>query len=69
LGLTFLSIDSIAPGALWKAPTDQRKQAKLQWIDDPSKINGDNLNDTGRETSRPFRNKKREYMEEKIDEL
>jgi hypothetical protein len=23
---------------------DQRKQAKLQWLQDPSKINGDNLN-------------------------
>jgi hypothetical protein len=23
---------------------DQRKQAKLQWLQNPSKINGDNLN-------------------------
>jgi hypothetical protein len=23
---------------------DQRKQAKLQWLQDPSEINGDNLN-------------------------
>jgi hypothetical protein len=23
---------------------DQRKQAKLQWLQDPSKINGDNYN-------------------------
>jgi hypothetical protein len=23
---------------------DQRKQAKLQWLQDPSRINGDNLN-------------------------
>jgi hypothetical protein len=23
---------------------DQRKQAKLQWLHDPSEINGDNLN-------------------------
>jgi hypothetical protein len=23
---------------------DQRKQAKLQWLPDPSEINGDNLN-------------------------
>jgi hypothetical protein len=42
---------------------DQRKQAKLQWLQDPSKINGDNLNDVRRETSRYFRNKKREYPE------
>jgi hypothetical protein len=25
--------------------SDQRKQDKLQWLQDPSKINGDNLND------------------------
>jgi hypothetical protein len=24
--------------------SDQRKQAKLQWLQDPSEINGDNLN-------------------------
>jgi hypothetical protein len=38
---------------------DQRKQAKLQWLQDPSEINGDNLNNIRRETSRHFRNKKR----------
>jgi hypothetical protein len=49
---------------------DQRKQAKLQWLQDPSEINGDNLNNIRRETSRHFRNKKREYMKgKKIDEL
>jgi hypothetical protein len=37
---------------------DLRKQVKLQWLQDPSKINGDNLNNTRRETSRHFRNKK-----------
>ncbi|PNF35141.1 hypothetical protein B7P43_G09272 [Cryptotermes secundus] len=45
---------------------DQRKQAKLQWLQDP---NGDNLNNIRCETSRHFRNKKREYQEDKIDEL
>jgi hypothetical protein len=34
---------------------DQRKQAKLQWLQDPSKINGDNLNNKRRETSRHLR--------------
>jgi hypothetical protein len=44
---------------------DQRKQAKLQWIQDPSEINGDNLNNIRCEASRNFRNKKREYLKEK----
>jgi hypothetical protein len=48
---------------------DQRKQAKLQWLQDPSKINGDNLNNVRREASRHFRNKKREYLKDKINEL
>jgi hypothetical protein len=48
---------------------DQRKQAKLQWLQDPSEINGDNLDNIRRETSRHFRNKKREYLKDKIDEL
>jgi hypothetical protein len=33
------------------------------------KINGDNLNDVRCETSRHFRNKKREYQRDKIDEV
>ncbi|PNF24539.1 hypothetical protein B7P43_G05394 [Cryptotermes secundus] len=48
---------------------DQRKQAKLQWLQDPSELNVDNLNNIRRETSRHFRNKKREYLKDKIDEL
>ncbi|PNF30898.1 hypothetical protein B7P43_G05207 [Cryptotermes secundus] len=48
---------------------DQRKQAKLQWLQDPSELNGDNLNNIRCETSRHFRNKKREYLKDKIDEL
>jgi hypothetical protein len=48
---------------------DQRKQAKLQWLQDPSEINGDNLNNVRHETSRHFRNKKREYLKGKINEL
>jgi hypothetical protein len=48
---------------------DQRKQAKLQWLQDSSEINGDNLNNVRREASRHFRNKKREYLKDKINEL
>jgi hypothetical protein len=48
---------------------DQRKQAKLQWLQDPSEINGNNRNNVKCEASRYFRNKKREYMKHKINEL
>jgi hypothetical protein len=41
----------------------------LQWLQDPSEINGDTLNNIRRETCRHFRNKKREYLKGKIDEL
>jgi hypothetical protein len=41
----------------------------LQWLQDPSEINGDNLNNIRREISRHFRNKKREYLKNKIDEI
>jgi hypothetical protein len=36
----------------------QRQQAKLQWLQDPSKINGDNQNNVRCEASRYFMNKK-----------
>jgi hypothetical protein len=45
---------------------DQRKQAKLQWLQDPSEINEDNLNNVRREANRHFRNKKREYLKDEI---
>jgi hypothetical protein len=48
---------------------DQRKQAKLQWLQNTSQINGDNLQNLRHETSRIFRNKKREYLKGKINEL
>jgi hypothetical protein len=48
---------------------DQRKPAKLQWLQDPSEINGDNLRIVRREASRYFRNRKREYLKDKINEL
>jgi hypothetical protein len=40
---------------------DRRKQAKLQWLQDPSVVNEDNLSTVKWEASRHFRNKKREY--------
>jgi hypothetical protein len=46
-----------------------RKQAKLQWLQDPSEINKDNLNNERCEARRYFRNKKREYLKDKINEL
>jgi hypothetical protein len=38
-------------------------------LQNPSQINGDNLQNLRRETSRTFRNKKREYLKGKINEL
>jgi hypothetical protein len=48
---------------------DQRKQAKLQWLQDPSVVNEDNSRNVRWEASRHFRNKKREYLKDKINEL
>ena len=48
---------------------DQRKQAKMQWIQDPSRSNVDNLNNVRREVSRHFRTKKKAYLRAKIEEL
>jgi uncharacterized protein (DUF2461 family) len=41
---------------------DQRKQDKLQWLQD-------NLNNVRCEASRHFRDKKREYLKDRINEL
>src|SRR5215469_397818 len=48
---------------------DQRKQAKMQWIQDQSRSNVDNLNNIRRDASRHFRNKKKAYLKAKIEEL
>jgi uncharacterized protein YaaR (DUF327 family) len=48
---------------------DQRKRAKLQWLPDPIEINGDNLRIARCEASRYFRNKRREYLKDNINEL
>jgi hypothetical protein len=47
---------------------DQRKQAKLHTLQYSRQINGDNLNNIRREASRHCRNKKREYLKDKINE-
>jgi hypothetical protein len=45
---------------------DQRKQVKLQWLQDPSEINGDNLNNVRREASKHFRNTKEGISEKTV---
>ena len=48
---------------------DERKQAKMQWVQDPNRSNVDNLNNVRREASRHFRNKMKEYLKARIKEL
>ena len=48
---------------------DRRKQAKMQWMQDPSQRNGENLNKVRRDASRHFRKKKKGYLKAKIEEL
>ena len=48
---------------------DQRNQAKMQWIQDPSQSNVDILNNVRREVSRHFRNNKKAYLRANIEEL
>ena len=48
---------------------DQRKRAKMQWIQGPSQSMVDNLNNVRREFNRHFRNKKKAYLRAKIEEL
>jgi hypothetical protein len=60
---------AVSKRAAQKIDTDQRKQAKLQWLQDTSEANEGNLNDIRREASRHFRNKKRKYLKDKINEI
>jgi hypothetical protein len=48
---------------------DRRKQAKLQWLQDASEANEDNLSDVRGAARGNFRSKKREYLKYKINEL
>jgi hypothetical protein len=47
----------------------QRKQAKMEWLPCPNQSNVYNLNNVRFEANRHFRNKKKEYLKAKIDEL
>ena len=49
--------------------SDQRKQAKMQWLKDPNQSKADDLNNVRREASRHFRNQKTEYQKATNDEL
>ena len=48
---------------------DKRKRAIVQWVQDPSQSNVENLNNVRREASRHFRNKKKKYLKAKSEEL
>jgi hypothetical protein len=48
---------------------DQRRQAKMQWVQDPSQSNVDYLNNVKLEASRHFKNEKKKYLEAKFQEL
>jgi hypothetical protein len=48
---------------------DRRKRAKLRRLQDPSVVNEGNLRNVRREASRHFRNKKREYLKYKINDI
>jgi hypothetical protein len=40
----------------------------MQWVQDPSQGNADNLNNVSPDSSRQFRNIKKEYLRAKIEE-
>jgi predicted DNA-binding protein YlxM (UPF0122 family) len=48
---------------------DQRKQAKIRWLQDTNQSNVGNLNNVRREASRHCRKKKKEYLRGKIGGL
>jgi hypothetical protein len=48
---------------------DRRKQAKLQWLQDPSIVNEENLRNVRGDASTRFRNKKGEYLKDKITDI
>jgi hypothetical protein len=45
------------------------KKTSLIAVQDPSEVKRDNLNNVRRKASRHFRNKKREYLKGRINEL
>ena len=48
---------------------DQKKQAKMQWVQEPSHSNLDNLDNARREVCKHFRNKRKEYLKAEIEEF
>jgi hypothetical protein len=48
---------------------DQRKQVKLQRLQDSREINGDNLNNVRRQASMHFQNKRKEYLKDETNEF
>jgi len=48
---------------------DQMKQAKMQWIHDPSQSNVGNLNNVRRDASRHFRNEMKAHLKAKSEEV
>ena len=48
---------------------DQWMWAKMQWMQDPSQSNVDNLNNVRHEVSRHFTEKKMAYLRARIEEL
>jgi hypothetical protein len=48
--------------------SDQRKQDKMQLVQDTKQSSVDNLKNVRREASRQFRNKEKEYLKVGIDE-
>jgi hypothetical protein len=45
---------------------DQRKQTKMEGLQDPNQSSVDNLNNVRRKASRHFRNMRKEYLKAKI---
>ena len=48
---------------------ERRKQAKLKFLQDPTHLNRDKYHTGKRESSRALRNKKRDYLKEKLIEI
>jgi hypothetical protein len=48
---------------------DQRKEAKMQQLQESNQSSVENLNNVRREASTHFRNKNKEYLKARIDEL
>ena len=48
---------------------DHRKQAEMLWVQDQNQSSVDNTNNVRRKASRRFRNKKKEYLKAKTDEV